>query len=139
MWLFFFLMIRRPPRSTRTDTLFPYTTLFRSSNSMTEKVAHRPPRRVDRRLAEHRLGKAAGTEPGAVRPGQMSREIGDGSDHRRPGLCRAVVVRRIVAERMEAMASGTVQNRQDAMAKIVFYESAFEWLVHGEKSPWCAR
>src|SRR3546814_10980572 len=28
--LFFFLMIRRPPRSTRTDTLFPHTTLFRS-------------------------------------------------------------------------------------------------------------
>src|SRR3546814_4360422 len=30
---FFFLMLRRPPRSTRTDTLFPYTTLFRSSPS----------------------------------------------------------------------------------------------------------
>src|SRR3546814_8667125 len=30
---FFFLMIRRPPRSTRTDTLFPYTTLFRSNDS----------------------------------------------------------------------------------------------------------
>src|SRR3546814_5427942 len=30
-FFFFFLMIRRPPRSTRTDTLFPYTTLFRSS------------------------------------------------------------------------------------------------------------
>src|SRR3546814_14524218 len=31
MFIFvFFLMIRRPPRSTRTDTLFPYTTLFRS-------------------------------------------------------------------------------------------------------------
>src|SRR3546814_8197476 len=29
--IFFFLMIRRPPRSTRTDTLFPYTTLFRSA------------------------------------------------------------------------------------------------------------
>src|SRR3546814_1409870 len=29
--VFFFLMIRRPPRSTRTDTLFPYTTLFRSA------------------------------------------------------------------------------------------------------------
>src|SRR3546814_18755657 len=28
--LVLFLMIRRPPRSTRTDTLFPYTTLFRS-------------------------------------------------------------------------------------------------------------
>src|SRR3546814_12793524 len=31
MALFFCLMIRRPPRSTRTDTLFPYTTLFRSN------------------------------------------------------------------------------------------------------------
>src|SRR3546814_15346675 len=30
MFVFFFLMILRPPRSTRTDTLFPYTTLFRS-------------------------------------------------------------------------------------------------------------
>src|SRR3546814_9967519 len=29
--MFFILMIRRPPRSTRTDTLFPYTTLFRSA------------------------------------------------------------------------------------------------------------
>src|SRR3546814_3022134 len=28
--MLFFIMIRRPPRSTRTDTLFPYTTLFRS-------------------------------------------------------------------------------------------------------------
>src|SRR3546814_4036788 len=33
--LFFFLMIRRPPRSTRTDTLFPYTTLFRSAGLKT--------------------------------------------------------------------------------------------------------
>src|SRR3546814_19509988 len=30
-FVLFFLMIRRPPRSTRTDTLFPYTTLFRST------------------------------------------------------------------------------------------------------------
>src|SRR3546814_1067091 len=30
-FFFFLLMLRRPPRSTRTDTLFPYTTLFRSS------------------------------------------------------------------------------------------------------------
>src|SRR3546814_11725981 len=32
----FFLMIRRPPSSTRTDTLFPYTTLFRSRALITE-------------------------------------------------------------------------------------------------------
>src|SRR3546814_11227683 len=35
-YLFFFLMIRRPPRSTRTDTLFPYTTLFRSADGDTD-------------------------------------------------------------------------------------------------------
>src|SRR3546814_11338468 len=33
LFCFFFLMIRRPPRSTRTDTLFPYTTLFRSGET----------------------------------------------------------------------------------------------------------
>src|SRR3546814_8787990 len=32
-------MIRRPPRSTRTDTLFPYTTLFRSSSALDAAVA----------------------------------------------------------------------------------------------------
>src|SRR3546814_2410166 len=37
--VFFFLMIRRPPRSTRTDTLFPYTTLFRS---MSIVVSYQP-------------------------------------------------------------------------------------------------
>src|SRR3546814_12508718 len=33
IFLFFFLIIRRPPISTRTDTLFPYTTLFRSCST----------------------------------------------------------------------------------------------------------
>src|SRR3546814_12332086 len=33
-FIFVFLMIRRPPRSTRTNTLFPYTTLFRSLNDV---------------------------------------------------------------------------------------------------------
>src|SRR3546814_10253537 len=39
----FFLMIRRPPRSTRTDTLFPYTTLFRSpAGTRGRDIAGRP-------------------------------------------------------------------------------------------------
>src|SRR3546814_20584301 len=38
---FFFLMIRRPPISTRTDTLFPYTTLFRSSARSGVRVSMR--------------------------------------------------------------------------------------------------
>src|SRR3546814_18400739 len=41
--LFFFLMIRRPPRSTRTDTLFPYTTLFRSGRRADARPHHRDP------------------------------------------------------------------------------------------------
>src|SRR3546814_13373740 len=40
---FFFLMIRRPPRSTRTDTLFPYTTLFRSHGCWSHPVPRTGP------------------------------------------------------------------------------------------------
>src|SRR3546814_5026070 len=38
----FFLMIRRPPRSTRTDTLFPYTTLFRSRATEQKRNSREP-------------------------------------------------------------------------------------------------
>src|SRR3546814_2723724 len=38
-------MIRRPPRSTRTDTLFPYTTLFRSLQELDVELRNRPGRR----------------------------------------------------------------------------------------------
>src|SRR3546814_9478796 len=45
----FLLMIRRPPRSTRTDTLFPYTTLFRSRPDRTVAVPdHNVPTTPDR-------------------------------------------------------------------------------------------
>src|SRR3546814_5220442 len=50
----FFLMIRRPPRSTRTDTLFPYTTLFRSP-----AVDRQPQRREDSAWPAARDGAAA--------------------------------------------------------------------------------
>src|SRR3546814_5404577 len=52
-------MIRRPPRSTRTDTLFPYTTLFRSRH---------------RHAARHRGGEPLRTPYGAV-PGQGVRRL----------------------------------------------------------------
>src|SRR5213076_3497599 len=41
--LFVFLMIRRPPRSTRLVTLFPYTTLFRSSRRTPRAPSRRSP------------------------------------------------------------------------------------------------
>src|SRR3546814_7707813 len=51
---FFFLMIRRPPRSTRTDSLFPYTTLFRSLGVLlvvrAAIVLERRQRRVEQRV-----------------------------------------------------------------------------------------
>src|SRR3546814_6802390 len=51
----FFLMIRRPPRSTRTDTLFPYTTLFRSFEDLTLSLERQAaPHRRDRRDAADR-------------------------------------------------------------------------------------
>src|SRR3546814_13594683 len=41
LFSFFFVMIRRPPRPTRTDTLFPYTTLFRSSRPALARAGQR--------------------------------------------------------------------------------------------------
>src|SRR3546814_12511677 len=55
----FFLMIRRPPRSTRTDTLFPYTTLFRSVRYAGCRSPARPRRRAPPRECP-RAGRQAG-------------------------------------------------------------------------------
>src|SRR3546814_16957842 len=51
--IFFFLMIRRPPRSTRTDTLFPYTTLFRSDVGARGPRAGEPLLAVSGNSVEH--------------------------------------------------------------------------------------
>src|SRR3546814_6149511 len=45
---FFFLRLRRPPRSTRTDTLFPYTTLFRSRTRPTQPAVRQNSRDISR-------------------------------------------------------------------------------------------
>src|SRR3546814_3428941 len=59
--VFFFLMIRRPPRSTRTDTLFPYTTLFRSWRTCIVGVYRSPAAQPGRR------------QPAAIHQGQRHR------------------------------------------------------------------
>src|SRR5216117_4431902 len=54
VWFFFFLMIRRPPRSTQGRTLFPYTTLFRSPPSYPPWLSDRSGAKADRwRSEEH--------------------------------------------------------------------------------------
>src|SRR3546814_6792637 len=62
---FFFLMIRRPPRSTRTDTLFPYTTLFRSTRSLQDDRQRRD--RSGRRTAHDRTRRARNPAGGGGR------------------------------------------------------------------------
>src|SRR3546814_5793675 len=70
-------MIRRPPRSTRTDTLFPYTTLFRSPRPTAGSRRHRNP--ILRSTA--RLHKASAVID--ARPGlSFARRTGSGRSRR---------------------------------------------------------
>src|SRR3546814_2576202 len=62
-------MIRRPPRSTRTDTLFPYTTLFRSALELAGD--HRDHRAVPGVVGVAELGRVAVPEHGEVRLGEL--------------------------------------------------------------------
>src|SRR3546814_8734686 len=57
-------MIRRPPRSTRTDTLFPYTTLFRSDRGRLLRHVGAPEGAVGARLAQFEKGDAERVERG---------------------------------------------------------------------------
>src|SRR3546814_6340557 len=67
--LFYCLMLRLPPRSTRTDTLFPYTTLFRSE---CRQLRHRPRAGRERQ----RKARAAAAGPGVLyrRPARRARD-----------------------------------------------------------------
>src|SRR3546814_1432150 len=60
---FFFLMIRRPPRSTRTDTLFPYTTLFRSQRGSARRPSGRGSLGPDARAIPEEPGRALHAAP----------------------------------------------------------------------------
>src|SRR3546814_2845962 len=66
-------MIRPPPRSTRTDTLFPYTTLFRSLRRIPGVVLRRAAPRPQRGGGRRR-GAAAPVEHGAAHRGRRSEE-----------------------------------------------------------------
>src|SRR3546814_5840981 len=82
-------MIRRPPRTTRTDTLFPYTTLFRSEKlDREEDLRHRE---IPRHVAQHDV--VAG-EPGHRHDhdqiadigaqGRQDRQVAARDDHQHP-------------------------------------------------------
>src|SRR3546814_932529 len=100
----FFLMIRRPPRSTRTDTLFPYTTLFRSHLAR-QVLRHPAPveRSVQQREGAPHRGVAQPADPEAllrrqrgqvVAHGFHEQELGELSHHRGGlGAARAELLR----------------------------------------------
>src|SRR3546814_7264577 len=73
---FFFLMIRRPPRSTRTDTLVPYTTLFRSLSRQGRRgtrFAGARRRRGGRHRRQYRHRPGAGGQCQGVQVGDRHR------------------------------------------------------------------
>src|SRR3546814_15247803 len=92
-FFFFFSMIRRPPRSTRTDTLFPYTTLFRSERQpvadefepVERALEHVERARIGRRHARpadqrgeqrNRIAEQGGVRPAHTRSSSLIEEIG---------------------------------------------------------------
>src|SRR3546814_12390586 len=77
-----FLMIRRPPRSTRTDTLFPYTTLFRSA-AMVHLAFDGEPENVDVEVA--RGIEIVHADRGVMRSGdEIAEKRCRGAGHGRP-------------------------------------------------------
>src|SRR3546814_3460764 len=75
-------MIRRPPRSTRTDTLFPYTTLFRSPEAVS--TGNRTSGAADARLHSLWLSSAGAYRDGSRGGTRASGSSADGADgHRR--------------------------------------------------------
>ena len=88
------------------------------ANCVAEQVAHGSSWRVDRSLAEPNAIKAVRIEPGAVHAGDPAIEVGDAGDHRRPGFGRQVLVRPIVAARMEAQAATMVHVGYSATLQI---------------------
>src|SRR3546814_16394287 len=84
-YLFFFLMIRQPPRSTRTDTLFPYTTLFRSRRqrmrpeciAAVAQVLGQAPTPAQIRNIETRLARSMRAEAAADHPAWPALPLAD--------------------------------------------------------------
>src|SRR3546814_9210094 len=75
-------MIRRPPRSTRTDTLFPYTTLFRSRERVTRRPHHQPGNPLLQAEAKRGGDRAIDDRDGARRTAEQE-GFGQGAVHRR--------------------------------------------------------
>src|SRR3546814_2470119 len=79
---FFFVIRRRPPRYTRTDTLLPYTTLFRSADARRLRPACDPAVRPGAGRIPHQRGAGGAVRPrGARVPGRVCGPGGRSEEH----------------------------------------------------------
>src|SRR3546814_2266639 len=99
-------MIRRPPRSTRTDTLFPYTTLFRSA--MTTKMI--PPEHIT--LYERALMQSLSKHEG------LRRSIHPHPAGREPPAGRTMIVCRMVAHKVSIPAFSTKTRSEEHTSEL---------------------
>src|SRR3546814_14180536 len=96
-FLFFLLKIRRPPRSTRTDTLLPYTTLFRSPGAVGDQAPHD-------RLADAR--RATRHQRDAISKGLgHGASFGQGCMKRPPSAWKVMPVRKLASSLARKTAS----------------------------------
>src|SRR3546814_10079011 len=117
LYIFFFLMIRRPPRSTRTDTLFPYTTLFRSRLliGITQRMQYFKmriaPLPVLARLTTGRT--SGGTHDGAVRRQRRKQLSHFDLSQDRQGATRVIAIAVRNHQHIQPAYSARAQIRQD--------------------------
>src|SRR3546814_10343389 len=107
---FFSLMIRRPPRSTRTDTLLPYTTLFRSYG------VHRAP--VGRALERHQRPQRRDLGPAHVRVLPQQRAPEDGGSPHEPARHRHLNATRAGTPVLEVSPGEESMSRRERIAVI---------------------
>src|SRR3546814_20645577 len=103
----FFLMIRRPPRSTRTDTLFPYTTLYRSVRILSPRpiLQRHTPSLLTQSRQEPR------EQPCAFVGVRADEEVPRPFDHRRLHIRQAGVQR--VGDRHHGVVAAAAANQQN--------------------------
>src|SRR3546814_16082947 len=108
------LMLRRPPRSTRTDTLFPYPSLFRSLAAEEDAAQHQGAHPLGMRL---RIGKRQGRAPGAAEhvPAHDAQVVAQAlhvGDQQRRGVVGEL------AERCRAAGAALVEDDDAIMARV---------------------